>query len=594
MSQTEELPTAQLATDLVNKITLLLSENQLKEAISAINDNKYTACLKENSWDLIPVITKHLNDDTNNTQPELFDCCEKLLLVVAEKSNPEEALLEFIEQAELAKEDIKFLAILKSLQKTLLKLTSKRGRSLEWTFNTIQGHINELPETGEYSYENDEKVLQDVDDSVQRITFFYLELLPFYKPFIDEISTNTLTTELKQRRDLIACFMLQLLGRPLACLDMECGVKAKSRARLCAEKIMEYLSVLVSDCFKFLKYINERRKQPLNDKNGVMEEAILDVFACDEKAPMLSLGVYYYLILSENIQYRKTPMVYEPLYVFQSVFHVVAGLLSHSEQFVTRKGLLLAHALICSEMINVFPADVLDSPAHCNFCKNLTNIVIYSDVKEYRQLGIKIFKTYIFKFDLKGRYLLIENLMNTVKHINTRAYLVSQYKDMIREVFSIDENKISEYFSGKKLFKMLNVFCYLPEGQESDLMELGDQFITTINLLIYLTIRDKYNATGIWNYFDSIDKTFFVPLKEGLIISKAHYELKMKELKNEKGQGDSTDSKFSVSIKGHSLPGMSKEEQKSVLQAALNSFEALEMLLARLKELIDEGPAINI
>lgn len=594
------LPMAQLATDLVNEITELISKNLLSETLSVINDNKYNACLKENSWDLIPVLAKHLDNETNLNSPDLFNCCQELLLIVAEKSNPEEALLEFIEQCELAKEETKFFAVLKALQKTLLKLTSKRGRSLEWSFNTIQAHVAGFLLPGEYNYENDEKIFQDADEPVQRITSFYSELLPFYEPFIEEVSllgANQTISEIlcKQRRDLIACFMLQLLGKPLASLDLEWGTQSKSKARICAEKIMHNLNRLVGNCFKFLEYVNDRNEQSHSDKNGVMEDSVLDVFACDEKAPLLSLGVYYYFLLSERVDEVKIPIVYCPVYVFQSLMRLVVGLLKEAEQFITRKGLLLAHALICSEMLTNFTSDLLDSPVHCEFCKNITNIIIYSDVKSYRELGIKIFKTYLFKFDLKGRYLLISNLMEVVKHGNARGYCIGQYKDMLREIFAQDENKIPEYFSGKKLIKMLNVFCHLPEGAKSDLMELGDQIITTLNLLTYLAIRDKYNATGIWNHFPVLKKEFFDPLKEGLILSKAHYELKIKELKNEKGQGDKSSPKCSVKVKGHiALPKMSFEEKKAILDASLNSFEALEMLLARLKELIDEGPSINL
>lgn len=585
-----ELPTAQLATDLVNTISELLLKGQLKEAQAAIHDNKYNACLKDNSWDLIPVITGYLNDETLTNNADLFECCEHLLQIIAEKSNPEEALLEFIEQAELAKSDTKFLAILKALQKTLLKLTSKRGRSLEWSFNTIQAHLSELPLPGEYNLENEEKIIMDVDTAVNRITLLYEQLLPFYKAFITEVSLPShVLPEHRQRRNLLACFMLQLLGKPLACLDLEFDVKAKSRARICAEQIMNYLSQLVANCFIFLEYITDRPKNPPNDKKGVYEEPIEDVFACEDKMPILSLGVYYYLLLSENINIGMRPCHYNPLYLFQSTLHLTTELLKQPEQFIIRKGLLLAHAIICGPLIEKLTYEVLDAPVHCYFCKNLINIMVYSDIKQYRELGIKIFKTYLFKFDIKGRYLLIWNLMDTVTHVNTRGFLIAQYKDMLREILSDDQNKISEYFSGQKLYNMLDIFCFLPEGRESDIMELGDQIITSLNLLIFLSIRDKYNVTGIWNYFNTLEKKFFKPLKEGINISKAHYELKMKELKEEK-----RDSRVNVSISGKHLPQASFEDQMSVLHSAINSFEALEMLLARVEELVDDGPEVEI
>lgn len=585
-----ELQPAQLATDLVNRISEFLVKGQLKEAKTAIHDNKYSACLKDNSWDLIPVITKYLTDENLKDDLELFECCEILLGVIAEKSNPEEALLEFIEQCELAKDDTKFIAVLNALQKTLLKLTSKRGRSLEWSFNTIQAHLSELPLPGEYNLESEEKIILDADSAVSRITSLYDQLIPFYKPFIDEVKLpNHLLPEHKQRRDLLACFMLQLLGKPLSCLDLECDAKTKNRARLCAEKIMTYLNELVSDCYMFLSYVTERPQKPPNDKNGVYEEPIQDVFACEEKAPLLSLGVFYYLLLAENINMECRPCNYNPLYIFQQTLHLATELLKQPEQFIMRKGVLLAYSIICGPLIENLPHNILDSSIHCHFCKSLTNMMIYSDVKQYRELGLKIFKTYLFKFDTKGRYLLITNLMNEITHVNTRGYLISQYKDMLREVLSKDENKISEYFSGQKLRNMIDTFCYLPEGRETDLMENGDQIITTLNLLTYLAIRDKYNVTGIWNHFSNLEKTFFKPLKEGINISRAHYELKIKELNEEKENAPTVQ----VSVKGKCLPKQSIEEKVAIVNCAINSFGALEMLLARVEELVEDGPEVN-
>lgn len=572
-----EVASGQLASDLVHTISELLTKNQLKEAHNAINDNKYSTCLKDNSWDLIPIIVSHLDQETLESNQDLFECCENMLQVVADKSNPEEALLEFIEQAELALNDTKFIAILQALQKVLLKLINKRGRSLEWSFNTIQAHVTKLPLPGEHGLEDEETAVLDADEAVSRITSFYAQLLPFYEPFVAEVEV----ARNRQRRDLLTCFMLQLLGRPLACLDLETSAGTKSHTRQCAEHIMAYLGRLVPDCYIFLRYAGDKR-QPSADNDSVG----VDLFASEDRAPSLSLGVYYYLLLSENVNVGVRPVVYGPLYVFQSALHLAAELLRQPEQFAMRKGLLLAHALV-SGRHDPLPHDALDSPAHCRFCDALLNVTVYSDLRSCRELAVNVFKTYMFLWDARGRYLLVWHLMHTVRHVNARAYVVARYKDMLHEAVRGGENRVCEWFAGARLRRMLDSMCALPSGRESDLMELGDQLLTALNLLTFLALRDRFNVTGVWDHFPVLERRFLCPLKQAIDISKAHYELRMNEVREERAGGKAP---VDVKVAGHCLPSLNHQDQMSVLYSAINSFEALEMLLARLHELIEDPP----
>lgn len=587
----EIIPPAALSTELVEQISSCLSKGMYSDALSAINDNKYSTFLIHNAWDLIPVIANYITDENNKNSPQLVDCCEQLLQIIANKSKPEEALLEFIELVELAKEDTLFFVVLKSLKIILRRCASKRGQSIEWCLNAIQTYIGEIEVPGDYSVEEAEQPLLDNDIFVNHISTFYTDLLPFYRPLVEEVALpNHQLPEHKQRRDLLASYLIQLLGRPLANLNLECSLESKSRARLCSEKIMSYLGQLVGDCYKFLQYIPDRYRRPMVDRLDC-DDSVLDVFASEERTPTLALGVYYYLILAENVRETSMLSIYSPMYLFEHLFYVLAEMLKQPEQFIVRKGLLLGYAMICGDLIPVFPCQLLECTANAVFCKNITKIMTYANGKDDRTLAIKIFKTYLFKFDHKGRYLLITYLMDTLTHMNTVGYVISQYKEMIRLAFVEDENRLSEYYSGPNLFNLLDIFCCLPEGAKTDLVEITDKIVNSLNLIIFLAIRDRYNATGIWNHFDKLQKNFFTPLKEAIDLSKAHYKLRMMEVRQERGGGDA-DIELTVSGERVNLPD--KDRELAFLRTALNTFDVKQMLLARIQELIDEGPLANI
>lgn len=557
--------------DLVGTISELLASNQYKEAFDAINDNKYSTSVKDKSWDLIPVIVSHLNDE-NLKNCELFECCEGLLRIITEKSSPEEVLLELIERIELAKDDTQFIAVTKALHQVLLKLLGKRGRSLEWALGAIQTRISLLPIPGEHLLEGEETLALDGDEIVNRITSIYEQILPLYEPLVIEVEKGA-------RRDILASFLLQLLGRPLSCLDLEIpGSGIKNCARRCAEKIVNYLIRLLPDCVKLLDYIKDKQ----NDSECE------DFFS---KIPPVSISVFFYLVLSESLKFN-FPNVYSPLYIVQSTLNCVVSLLKQREQFVMRKGVLLAHAIICTELrAKIFPSEALDSSVHANFCTSLLNVMVYSDLRECRTLAAQVFRKYLFKWDSRGRYLITWNLLlkdnEVCASVNARAYIIQQYKQMIHEAVPCTENRACEYFSGIKLIRVLDQICVLPLGRETDLMEHGDEIMAALNLLTFIALRDSYNITNIWHEFSRLKNSYLSPLQQAVDISRAHYELRMREVRDEKDSGKITQ----VNIPGHgTLPQPNAEEQIAVLNSAINSFDALEMLLARLREIIDEPP----
>lgn len=131
--------------DVVDLVSNLLDSGKYKEVLSVHNDDKYANSFKDNCWDMISLTVGKIHDETIVIKPSLYSTCEELLSIIVQKATPEEALLEFIEQVEVAKNDAQFAIVLKPLQQLLKELTLKRGRSLEWCLNSISTYIENIP-----------------------------------------------------------------------------------------------------------------------------------------------------------------------------------------------------------------------------------------------------------------------------------------------------------------------------------------------------------------------------------------------------------------------------------------------------------------
>ncbi|RZC41718.1 Kinetochor Ybp2 domain containing protein, partial [Asbolus verrucosus] len=235
-----------------NTIAELLKEGNTVNALTLFTDNRNSDEVHNNSWDLVPVVSHYLTAEYETSDIEVFKCCQKLLDIIAENSKPEEVLLQFIEEIETAKDDTKFLMLLKPLEKVLLRVPDKRITSLAWCFNAIRSYIEKLETPEDLNLTGEERLLLDSNEIVNRITYLYTELLSFCETFLEELA-NVKTGNTLERKQVIGKFLVELVGKPLAFLDMDKYKNTKPTARIIAEKLIEKIFSVVSDPFVFLE-----------------------------------------------------------------------------------------------------------------------------------------------------------------------------------------------------------------------------------------------------------------------------------------------------------------------------------------------------
>jgi hypothetical protein len=147
--------------------------------------------------------------------------------------------------------------------------------------------------------------------------------------------------------------------------------------------------------------------------------------------------------------------------------------------------------------------------------------------------------------------------------------------NIIKDKIALCLDKDMPYFLHDRLNACLPLIWKLPQEVETDLLEHMDSIMSALNLARFLLLRDKLNVSGFTKQLPILDAQFMEPLARALNLSRAHYELELTKI----GSGVSAMCNVLVS-----LPEMSLDQQKSVIKSALNSFDLLESVLARVAE----------
>lgn len=575
--------------DVVDLVSSLLDSGKYKEALAVPVEEKYATCFKDNCWDLISVVTSKIQDDTMIIKPSLYGTCEELLSLIVQKATPEEALLEFIEQIEVAKNDAQFGILLEPLQQLLLKLLAKKGRSLEWCLNSISTYVENIP-IPEHQLEEKERLLLDSDNNIRRIIKIYSLLSPFLNPIVNEVAM----LDANQRtKEILAAFLISLLGTPLIHIDLDPDSNANSEARSSANTILQNICLLVRNIFKFLNYVELSFKEAGKQKSAkFFTEEELSPYEHKEKINMTTLSGLYYVMLSGHFSVPDfaIPVVYSSIYVADTTLLCVVHLLSFVQYGPLAKGIAL-----CKKILSTYPNDnnhtVLSNSVHYSLCKNLVNISVYSNYDYIRKEAVKLIAIHINKFDYKGRCMLIKFILDTANHSGIIGFAITLLKNSIDKAFQ--ESELPECFTGVQLIRIVKKVCYLPHGAESDLVELADQIITALNFLRYLALKDTLNKTGIRGHFDIIEEDYLKNLRTGLNMSKAHYEVKLRDIENAK-RSPREQVEVSINVGGNVLDKIPVENKKQIIHSALNAFHLIEGLVACLSECIAVNKSSNL
>ena len=522
----------------------LIKEQQYEGVALLFTSNKEAPrnlhCLPKIAMDLYhEVILENLNDKSYHQNVALYGCAEELFKLVAAHAPPEELLLELLELIEENKCEYVFTSALRALQIVLLRHGDQKPRALEWSLNSICARLEGLP-VPDYlkeGYDDKQKRLLEQDNQIQALLMHYITVGLFYDPLIESTCSSPWGDEEIfhpvgiTKRNVLCCFLVQLLGKPLSLLDLSNDGQKKSNtySLQCATSLTKGVTKCIGDPLFLLSFVEPRSrcKRRLDETKGIFELSSSNIFMINEKLPLESLAIYYYMVIKEGIDLDAVPKVYHPLYLMESGLYLVYQLLLQDESALHEKAVLLMQKLL--QNLNQYKISVLslDLDVHKSFCITLCNLVGYSANTQLRQLGLKVLRLYILSFEDEGKYAILKNLMKSVQHHGIAGYLATLYKDLVADALQMHTDLPLSFCGAhfRSLF-MQNIW-HLPQGVETDLLENSDTIISSLNAIRYFALKDLHNRTGFWDFAREIDEKYLQLLRKALDLSIAHFKAEL-------------------------------------------------------------------
>lgn len=641
-----------VSTFLSDKVESYLGTRNYAQLLEDVCSLENIPHIRNEGMDLITKLCE--NGLTFAEDEDSVAACTQCLHHVVHNYKPKESLICLLEQGERFVNSDKFTCLLPSLQFVMMNLPKKREKTFSWVLSTLKSHVKyyrQVPDELKISLTdktNDETLIFEQDSRIRPILQTYQEYLDFYTPFVKELEVNAATAisshdismieSIRKQRDYLRDYLVDLLGIPLIHFDLDwkeqtttcdpkLGPKIKTDARIIAEKIMNLLFVLDRSPLDFLQWIERRMNavnhNPMLSKKNKKVEGNNDTSSLvgnvnedsegeedDEEevvVHMSSIVSYLYLIVDQRLPVQKFTSVYSPTYMFNMILYPVSTVLKHTGNILAlKKAIRLANCFIhyCDNSprpdgnfnyTHRLDANLLKKNVHTIFIERLFYLAIYCQDATIRNESYTLYKQYLSTFEPQGKHDLIQYVINTIPSDSLVGLMITELKQFIH-IAADDKNPkyekgMVECFLGTSGARLIASVCKLKNGVTTDLSQHSNQIVASLNLLRYLLHRDKHDEIiGILGLFPKIEESLLNPLRQGLNLSRAHYELKLKELNDphllkerqseEKRMFENL--KCGVKIGNEEMkPGdISIKDQKASLVNCLNTFDHMTGLLA--------------
>ncbi|XP_066148370.1 glomulin-like isoform X1 [Euwallacea fornicatus] len=539
-----------------------LQDGNTDYVMQLFNDSEHQDEIKNNSSDVIHAICCHLTFANQRTNPEVFDCCLKLINTIGVSSNTEDVLLQLVTEIEESKDTSKFAALLEPLYAVLLRTSPKKYTSFCWCFNAIQTFLcnSMLPDFR--NTKGTERFVVDGQHCVNNIAHLYERVIVFYNKCQTFVESEDQTL-----RNVIRKFLMQLLGNVFSHMNAERWGLTMREGKMLSEQIIEriFQSLSVVDPIALAELWYDR------DPNDFT------------RADIYSLANYMFLIYSEGIHYMSVPKVYTPQFVLISSLHLATSMLESGNMVEIENSIKLTLRFLRPIATGELPYYLLACEHHPQFCTVVTNIIIYNYSEKLRKAALQMFIQYLLRFEPKALYTILYNLVTIINHSGMKGFLITIYKDSLDKHFSEKSEDLLPFYRGPKMFRLLRKFCHLEEMENTNFMDNSDQIISALNLIRYIILKDKNNITQLKDFVPVLEEIFLDPLRKGLELSKAHYDLEIHNINNEEPGNE----KALANAYGAEFPKMNKLERLNFLKMSRTVLDVISSLLVRVTEVIE-------
>lgn len=557
----------EMKEDILNQMNKVLEkqDERLLKHILEKEDNK-SIIANEQYEELVKLIVDHIESKVQEARlfRRQLEFYENILCELAKVSLSEGMLLSLIEYGTENSNDV-FLVVLKPLK--LLILTGSilnKNTVVQWCFHMIENKLSCLT-LENHKLEGEELTLLELDNDVETVIEMYRDSLKFYAAIVENLDY------IDDLRPVVISSMITILGNPMTNADLETKDKGQqSTLRRLAEEIVVTVGSLFKNPVKFYECAR------LHAELLPCRDAILDntdvslrnslIFPLEE-FPSNGLANYFYLVYCENM--FNIPKVYSHVYLFVQNLTLSSHLINSFSYLSINKGLkLIEFSLICIEDESLESHELFQINNLLNLFETLINLIIYNDIKGLRLLGLKVFQSLLMKVKKDVLFLVLIKIES----------MLGQHSGLKSEVINNIVIKNLMHYNNRKLCDLINIYCKLSNGIETDVVDNKETIISSLNLLKYVKLNKHFTDFNE-KYFHTFETKILKVLEEALKISKQHYEAFLEEVKSGKSERNKT--KMSVQLKNtQKLPPIDPQRQEECLKESLCAINLIQWNLS--------------
>ena len=388
-----------------------------------------------------------------------------------------------------------------------------------------------------------------------------LDLTRAYVEFLGQLRDYFATTPMSSVVGSLSKYLVSLLHEPLSSLSYEPINGQESSSMVSIRPLLNCLFTLAPN--------------PIQ---------IIDQHEHDQ-------SVLIYLLLTKEPYFSLLPHVYSAqFYLFLSI-PSIQQLGEHRDQvLLTEKACALVSA-VCSRLAphKEFDQTMLDHDQMHSLIDTLKMLMVQSPARQYAPLTIGAYRALFRAFDSLGRYHFLRQQLTKTAHSEDsyRTFLCTLLKEEFLQDYRTGS---SDIYKGSSLFHILDPLCRLPNGVESDLLDIYDSLCSSLNFVRFIGLIDKQaiNRTLFWtDRLSHVNETFLKPLRKSIDIARAHYRLEIKnQFENRHRQHDEQQlaEKPEILIDDKPVSMPNRKEQLETLHSAVTKFDILDCILGSLAD----------
>lgn len=547
--------------DFNSKLIDSLTESNTSEIWRLLNAAENQQSIKNELSSIITTLCETLTPENHRKNNALFECCVDGLIVLAKNHDQVDVILGILQQMEYDGNDVRYGALLTPLVHSLKRPHNDRTKYLEWTISTIKSYISSIPKDEKFQ---SSETLQNLESSES-------ENYNFNKEVVQKVYLTTLDFLVKLEGPEVEKYLLStiifMFGPPYCFINDTFWTETKI-----LDRMVGFFFSLCPDPVEFLPLIKRRFQTK-------KESCVNYLFENEDHVPVLGFANLFATVFVLDEFQSQLPQVYQPEYLLHGCLQLSQVMLAKVQypNCLLSKSLLFSKCILIKvEKLSIVAA-ALELPVHKEFLTSVTQTMIYCSSTKVRTLALEIFRLYMGVFSLEARYRVVLQLYRTANHSGLLSLVTGIFKNSVIECLQNGSNE----FLGLRLRSLLKLACRLEHGRMSDLIELSDEIITSLNLVLFLIIRDEGNETGFWEVVEEIEKEFLKPLRDGIELARTHWRIKLNDL------GGKEEEKVTISIGGEDLKMLPTEQKVKVCYNALNALDVMQNVLTRVNESLE-------